>query len=109
MDVGDSSGAGGSGSGGSEVSVLEQGRVGRIEIKIDRIEEALRRMEAALKELFSDNREFRRQLAEQSVKLAHLDGRISNIPTTWQTLAILATLLIGLSGIMFTTAKFLHP
>lgn len=41
-------------------------------------------------------------------QLAGVEGRLSMIPNIWQTLALLATLLIGLSGIMFTSAKLFH-
>jgi hypothetical protein len=70
----------------------------RIEAKLERHEEALRRIEDALKVLV-DVRE----------KVAHIDGRLANIPTFWQTLALMATLLIGLSGIIFSASRFLHP
>lgn len=42
-------------------------------------------------------------------RLAGIEGRLSMIPTTWQTIAILAAPLIGHSGIIFMTSKFLDP
>ncbi len=104
---------------------------------MDRIIEALRRVEPALKELAADNRDFRNQLTEMSIKLAGfegqlagfdgrfkgldgrfqgldgrlagIEGRLSQIPNVWQTIAILATLLIGLSGVLLTASRFFHP
>ena len=42
-------------------------------------------------------------------RLAGIEGRFSQIPTVWGMLGIIATLLIGLAGLMFTAGKFLHP
>jgi hypothetical protein len=42
-------------------------------------------------------------------RMAGIEGRLSQIPNVWQTIALLATLLIGLSGIVFTASRFLHP
>ena len=97
------------------VTVLEQ-RVERIEWKIDRIEdklerhdEAFRRIEDALKSLAADNRDFLRSQTDLREKVAHIDGRLENIPTFWQTLALQATLLLGIAGLIFTSSRFLHP
>jgi hypothetical protein len=35
-------------------------------------------------------------------RIVGIDGRLSLIPTTWQIIAILASLLIGVSGIVLT-------
>jgi hypothetical protein len=75
-----------------------RGSVSRIENKLERHDEALRRIEDALKVL-SDLRE----------KVAHIDGRLANIPTFWQTIALMATFLIGIAGLIFTASRFLHP
>lgn len=40
-----------------------------------------------------------------SADLRDLSGRVSSIPTTWQTIAIIAALLVGISGISFTISK----
>lgn len=34
-----------------------------------------------------------------------LSGKVSNIPTTWQTVAIIAALLAGIGGVSFTISK----
>jgi len=78
-------------------------------VKIDRIEDILRRVETALRDLASDNRDFQKQVTELTVKIATLDGRVANLPSTWQIIAILAALLFGVSGIAFTAARFMHP
>lgn len=70
----------------------------RVEAKLERHDDALRRIEDALK-LLVDVRE----------KVAHIDGGLANVPTFWQTLALIATLLIGIAGIIFTASRFLHP
>ena len=37
--------------------------------------------------------------------LRELTGKVSSIPSTWQTLAIMAGLLVGVGGLAFTIAK----
>jgi hypothetical protein len=81
------------------VAALER-RVVKLEFKIDHIEEALRRIELALRELAADNKDFR---------IVGIEGRLSQIPTGWQTKAILATLLVGMSGVLFTASRLVHP
>ena len=101
--------------GGPEDSMLEQRvatleqAVARIEIKIDRSETAFRRSEDALKSLADDNKSFAKQNAELAAQVARMDGRLTSIPTFWQTIASLGTLLIGISGLLFTASRFLHP
>ncbi len=97
------------------VAALER-KIDRIEAKLERHDDAFRRIEEALKALADDNREFRRQLADLTAKVANvegrilgIDGRLSQIPTTWQIVAILATLLIGIAGLIFTASRVLHP
>ena len=99
----------------ARVAVLEE-KVGRIELKLDRVEskldrhdEAFRRVEDALKSLAEDNKRFSTSLADLREKVAHIDGRLANIPTFWQTLSLMAMLLIGIAGIIFTASRFLHP
>ena len=41
-------------------------------------------------------------------RIAGVEGRFSQVPTIWGMLGILATLLIGLTGIIFTVGKYLH-
>ncbi|MGX9984549.1 hypothetical protein [Methylobacterium fujisawaense] len=42
---------------------------------------------------------------ELSEKIGRVDGRTSSIPTTWQTVAIIAALLVGIAGVSFTVSK----
>jgi hypothetical protein len=42
-------------------------------------------------------------------RLAGVEGRFAYIPTTWQMIGLLGTLLIGVSGLIFTASRFLHP
>jgi hypothetical protein len=76
-----------------------------------------------LKHLAEDNRETRKKLFDLGVKFAGLEGRmaglegrmagiegrLSQIPTVSQSIAILATLLIGMSGVLFTASRLFHP
>ena len=105
----------GSSGGGPNDPELEL-RVSLLELKFSQIADTLQRIESALKELSTDNREFRNQLMDLSIKLAGVEGRItgiegrlSGIPSTWHIVAILATLLFGVSGIVFAASKFYHP
>jgi hypothetical protein len=79
------------------VAILEK-KIDRIEVKLEKHDEAFRRIEDALKALI-DIRE----------KVAHIDGRLNNIPTFWQTFSLMAMLLIGIAGLIFTASRFLHP
>ena len=38
-----------------------------------------------------------------------VDKRFSMIPTTWQVISIIAMLLMGIAGIVFTAGRFLRP
>ncbi len=99
----------------ARVAVLEE-KVGRIELKLDRVEnkldrhdDAFRRVEDALKSLAEDNKRFSTSLADLREKVAHIDGRLANIPTFWQTILLMATLLVGIAGLLFTASKVFHP
>ena len=41
--------------------------------------------------------------------VARIDGRLDGIPTTWQIISIIAMLLVGIAGIVFTAGRFLRP
>ena len=101
------------------VAALEQS-FSKIVSKIDRVDAALMRLEPAVGEIAADNRkrfdEVSLRLAGVEARLAGLDGRFlgvegrfSSIPSTWQIIGILGALLIGISGIVFSASKFLHP
>jgi len=42
-------------------------------------------------------------------RITTTEGRFNQVPTIWGMLGVIATLLIGLAGLMFTAGKFLHP
>lgn len=77
-------------------------RVTALEQKIERVENSLQRIELIVTEL-------RERSSHQATAadVARIDGRLSNIPTTWQIVAILAALLFGVSGLLFTAGNFL--
>jgi chromosome segregation ATPase len=84
-------------------------KIDRIESKLDRHDEAFRRIEDALKSLALDHKDFVKSQMDLREKVAHIDGRLANIPTFWQTLALQATLLLGIAGLIFTSSRLLHP
>jgi uncharacterized coiled-coil protein SlyX len=101
--------------GGSENSMLEQRvaaletKVGQIETKVDRIDGALLRLEPAIREIAGKLSDLNGKVAGMDGRLLGIEGRLSQIPNFWQSTAIAGALLIGLSGVIFTTAKFLRP
>jgi len=100
-----------------------------LENRVSRLEKILASLEPKISELLltcakkDDLQKLQLELAKMEGRMSGIEGRISGIdgrfsgiegrlsmiPTTWQIVAILATLLIGLSGIIFATSKFLHP
>jgi hypothetical protein len=95
------------GAGGPEDPMLEQ--------RVARLEQILERLEPKITEIFltgakqTDVQRLQVDLARIEGRVMGIDGRLASIPTTWQVVAILATLLIGLSTIIFTASKWLHP
>ena len=106
----DTGGGGGSGRPplSERVAAVEKS-VMRIELKLERHDEAFRRVEEALKSISVDIKTLTNAGFDLREKAAHIDGRLANIPTFWQTLALIATLLIGIAGLLFTSSKVLHP
>ena len=51
-----------------------------------------------------DTKATKTDLAPIEAKLSGLEGRVANIPTTWQTIAIIAAILVGIAGVSFTVA-----
>ena len=43
------------------------------------------------------------------IDITSVEARFQYIPTTWQIITIMATLLIGLSGVIFATGNYLRP
>lgn len=44
-----------------------------------------------------------------NAKIEKVDGRLSNIPTTWQTIAIIVGMLVGIAGVSFTISGLREP
>ena len=70
---------------------------------------ASRRIEDALKPLADDDESFAKRNAELAAQIARGDGRLTRISTFGRTIAILETVLMGISGRLFTTPRFLYP
>jgi hypothetical protein len=100
--------------GGPEDPLLEE--------RVERLEKILASLEPKISEILltcakrDDVLKLQLEIAEvkgriQGIdgRLAGIDGRFSQIPTTWQILALVGTLLVGLSGLIFTASRFLHP
>ena len=79
-------------------------RVEALETQGKRIEDALHRIEVRLAESVkqSDFTNISREVGELKGLISGLEKRFSAIPTTWQIIAILATLMIGLFGLFYT-------
>ncbi len=85
--------------------MLEQ-RVQILEQKIDRIDSALQRLEPAIRDLASDNKDFRKQLSDVSVRMAGLEGQFKAMPTALQLFAALITTWAAGAAIVFTLVRF---
>jgi hypothetical protein len=92
---------GGGGPRGPENSMLEQ-RVEKLEQRAEHSEGSLQRIELIATELKE-----RTSHPASAADVAEIKGRLNSIPTTWQTVAILATLLIGIAGLVVATNNFL--
>jgi uncharacterized coiled-coil protein SlyX len=88
----------------TRVAALEI-KVGGIETKIDRIEISLNRIEETLKMLADKSEAMQKSINDLREKVAHIDGRLANVPTSWQIVGI----LLGIAAIIFTASRFLHP
>jgi hypothetical protein len=69
-------------------------------------------MEARVKRLEDDSKEMRADLKAIRVDLAEIKGKVSNMPATWQMIAINAGmigLVIAAGGGMLALLKFLAP
>ena len=86
-----------------------EGRLEKFEYTFKRIEDALKSLADKDERLSNEIGKLTGRLGDISERLAHIDGRLANIPTTRQLLAILASLLIGIVGIIFAASRFLHP
>ena len=75
---------------------------------IDFPNSASRRIEDALKPVADDDKSFAKRNAELAAQFTRADGRLTDISTLRRTIAILETLLMGISGRLFTTPRFLY-
>ncbi len=108
--------------------MLEQ-RVGKLEEKVDRIEAAVIRIDGMVTRILetgakqsaditeikatgakqTDLNMVQLDTAEMKGRLSGIEGRFNQVPTIWGMLGVVATLLIGIAGLMFTAGKFFHP
>lgn len=90
-------------------------RVERLERDLGRVTAILERLEPKIVELHAKSATLaevgalRSDVARLDGRIDGLDKRLANIPNTWQVIAILSTLLIGVAGIVFAAARFMKP
>jgi len=80
---------------------MEQ-RVARLEADVGEIKATLGRLEPMLVRMASEFTEFRTEMARTREDMARLDGRVSQLPTTWQ----LMTGVVGVIGFVFLLLRF---
>ena len=102
-----------------------EARVERLEQRLERVEAILVRLEPKITDIaielkqvpkFSDFArlqadvgEIRGRLDGVDKRLGGVEGRFSQVPTIWGMLGILATLMLGMAGLIFTAGKLLKP
>jgi hypothetical protein len=87
--------------------MLEQ-RVSRLEQRMERIEGILLKLEPQITELLLTGAK-QTDLQALKAQVAKVEGRLENIPTTWQVIAIMSGMLVGIAGIVFAAARLLQP
>ena len=110
-----------SGGGGPEGPTLEQ-RVSHLERDMSRVLTMLERLEPKIIEQHArgatqaDVFALKADIAAVKSDIARIDGRLDGlekrfamIPTTWQTISIVAGLMLGITGILFAAGRFLRP
>lgn len=84
--------------------------LGRMEVVFARVEEKLASL-ATKDDVARAEMRFSGDLSRAELRLsndiAELKGRVSNLPTTWQIVAILAALLVGVASLVYATDNFL--
>lgn len=112
-----------------------ENRVSVLEDKLGRIERVLESLAPRIVEIHAkmatqaDITEMRKEIQAISAKIGSIDGRIdgingrlegidkriggvegrfSQVPTIWGMLGILATLMLGMAGLIFTAGKYLR-
>ena len=91
------------------VDALEK-RSDRIEGKLDRIDETMKEIRVSLVEISANLRNCasKSEIADLQKDVAYVRGRLENVPSFWQMIALISAMLIGIAGIAFTAGKFLH-
>jgi hypothetical protein len=88
-------------------------RVGALEADMKDVKATLGRLELAfarVEEKFTfvpTKEDLTRVEAKLAEKIATIDGRISNLPTTWQIIAILSGLIFGVAALVYGTTNFI--
>lgn len=119
----------GFGGGGPNDPTLSQ-RVEQLEREVARGLAILESLQSVVRDIATEQRELGKQLRELAMKLSAVEGRIgasdgrlagiegrigsidsrlNALPTTWHILGILATMLIGITGIIFAVGNFIKP
>ena len=86
-----------------------------LEQRVARLEEILVRREPRIVEIAltgakqSDLQAMRIDVAEIKGRLTGLEDRFGSLPTTWQMVSIIATMLVGIAGIVFVAGSYFSP
>jgi hypothetical protein len=89
------------GSGGPDDPMLEQ--------RVTRLEEDMREVKTALRSIENKLGSIEVSIARIEGRIGGIESRLQNLPTTWQTISILAVLLFGVAGIVFAAGNFIKP
>jgi len=89
------------GGGGPEDPMLER-RVEALESDVRDVKAILSRLEAGFARV-----EEKLSHVALSSEIARLEGRLSQIPSTWQIVGILAALLFGIASVVYATTNFI--
>lgn len=98
----------GAGGGGPEDTMLEK-RVETLEGDMKDVKATLSRLEIAFAR-FEERLSHTATAADvENVRasIARVEGRLSQIPSTWQIVGILAALLFGVASVVFATTNFI--
>ena len=80
-----------------------------IEARLKALESRSERLEAGFQRLEVGFARMEEKLSFVAMKddVARLEGRLSQVPTTWQIVGILAALLFGLASLVYATTNFI--
>jgi hypothetical protein len=90
----------------ARLKVLEA-RSERLETGFQRMEVGFARLEEKLSHVASRD-DLSRVEARLLSEVAEIRGKVANLPTTWNIIAILAALLFGIAGLVYATDNFLE-